>query len=49
MEFRKLAVKFFAEDPGAVQLKEFIPVLHRWIQERRVEGTLIDVADYSHL
>ena len=42
MELRKIAVKFFAEDPGAVRLAEFIPILHRWIQERKVEGTLIE-------
>jgi hypothetical protein len=45
----KLAVKLFARDPGAVALDAFIPVFHRWIQERRVEGILVDVADYTHL
>lgn len=49
MEAQKFGVKFFAEDPRAVKAEEFIPVFHRWIQTRRVEGILIDVADYSHL
>ena len=49
MDVQKIAVKFFAADAPALRLEEFIPVFHRWIQERRVDGTLVDVADYSHL
>lgn len=49
MDLHKVAVKFFATDPSAVRLDEFIPVFHRWIQKHAVEGMLIDVADYGHL
>ena len=49
MGLQKLVVKFFAENPASVKLEEFIPVFHRWIQERRVGGILVDVADYAHL
>lgn len=49
MDLQKIAVKLFAEDPRAVKPVELIPVFHRWIQGHRVVGTLIDVADYSHL
>lgn len=49
MDLHKIVVKFFATRPDAVTLEEFIPVFHRWIQKRAVEGMLIDVADYGHL
>ncbi|MBC8165114.1 MAG: hypothetical protein H7Y20_04475, partial [Bryobacteraceae bacterium] len=26
-----------------------IPIFHRWIRENRLPGTLIDVADYTHV
>lgn len=49
MDLHKIAVKIFAEDPRAMRSEELIPVFHRWIQKHTVEGTLIDVADYSHV
>ena len=49
MDLQKLNVKFFVENPASIKLEEFIPVFHRWIQEHRVEGILVDVADYTHL
>ncbi len=49
MDLHKIVVKFFAADAAAVRLDEFIPVFHRWIRERSVDGTLVDVADYGHL
>jgi hypothetical protein len=39
----------YVEDPTAINLAELIPVFHRWIQNDRVEGALIDVADYEHV
>lgn len=48
-ELQKVAVKFFARDATGLRLETFIPIFHRWIQTKRVEGLLIDVADYSHL
>jgi hypothetical protein len=46
---RRLSLKIFAHNPDTVGLAAFIPVFHRWIQRRRVEGLLIDVADYQHV
>ena len=46
---RHIKVKFFIDAPEAVSLPAFIPIFHRWIQNSRVEGLLIDVADYKHV
>jgi hypothetical protein len=49
MEVTKIAVKLFAARP-VPELREFIPVFHRWIQTHAVEDhLLIDVADYAHV
>ena len=49
MEATKIAVKLFAAPP-VPELREFIPVFHRWIQTHAVEDhLLIDVADYAHV
>src|SRR5258708_38521491 len=42
-------VKFFAEDPNAVELGRFVSVFQRLIQQQALEGLLIDVADYQHV
>ncbi|MGB0386242.1 MAG: hypothetical protein ACPGWR_15645 [Ardenticatenaceae bacterium] len=44
-----IKVKFFVEEPAAVDLPAFIPLFHGWIQNKTVEGLLIDVADYKHV
>ena len=51
MKPNRITVKFFlAPDPQAsVDLEPFIPLFHRLIQQQRVEGLLIDVADYAHV
>jgi hypothetical protein len=50
MELYKLGIKLFVANPGAVNIRDFIPVFHSWIQEQKVEGhLLIDVHDYSHV
>jgi hypothetical protein len=50
MDSYKLAVKLFLDTPGDLKTKDFIPVFHRWIQTRALEGhQLIDVADYGHV
>ena len=49
MEPHRINVKYFVEDPASVNLPDFIPVFHRWIQEKQVEGLPIDVADYKHV
>lgn len=42
-------VKVFATPDSIVSWPDLIPVFHRWIRERAVPGTLIDVADYSQV
>jgi len=50
MDSYKLAVKLFVENPGDFKTEDFIPVFHRWIQTRALDGhQLIDVADYGHV
>jgi len=44
----RIGVKFFLAG-DAPALDRLVPVFHRWIQDRVVEGLLIDVADYSHV
>lgn len=42
-------IKLFAGEPYPRRLAKAIPVFHRWIQEQSLSGTLIDVADYTHV
>ena len=49
MEAQKISVKLFVEKDSFAPA-EFVPVLHRWIQERSLEDHLVvDVADYAHV
>lgn len=48
-DIQKIDVKVFATKGEDIDPYEFVPVLQRWIQEHTVPGTLIDVADYSHM
>ncbi len=49
MNPQRISVKYFIENPAAVDLEEYIPIFQRWIKEQTVEGLLIDVADYKHV
>ena len=50
MELHRMGVKFFVADPASINLEDFIPVFHGWIQRQALEGhLLIDVHDYSHM
>jgi len=50
MDSHKLVVKLFVQDPSSLDVHEFVPVFHSWIQERSVpDHLLIDVSDYSHV
>jgi len=49
MDLRRLGIKFFCAEGATIPLVEFIPIFHRWIQQRLTDTTLIDVADYSHV
>jgi hypothetical protein len=42
-------VKLFLENPEAIPLAAFTGVFQRWIQQKALEGLLIDVADYRHV
>ena len=42
-------VKVFATSDSQIAWHDFIPVFHRWIQQRSVPELLIDVADYAHV
>lgn len=45
----KFNVKVFATAKGAVDFRSFIPVFHRLIQEQKLGGMLVDVAEYTHI
>jgi hypothetical protein len=50
MDFHRVGIKFFAADPAAVRLEDFIPIFHGWIQKQSLAGhLLIDIHDYSHM
>lgn len=45
----RIGVKLFCSAGKEIDLAEFIPVFHRWIQQKRSGMLLVDVADYSHV
>jgi hypothetical protein len=49
MELQHVNVKIFVEGELQVDPARFIEVFHLWIQEKTLEGLLIDVADYRHV
>jgi len=50
MDLYKIGVKIFVTNPQAVNIRDFIPVFHGWIQQQKVaDHLLIDVHDYSHV
>lgn len=49
MNLQKIGVKFFLEKGWDIPLSSFIPVFHRWIQQDKLEGILVDVAEYTHV
>ncbi len=46
---QRIGLKVFLDDGAVLSPRDVIPVFHRWIQTRAVDGMLIDVADYTHL
>ncbi len=44
-----LNVKLFVAPAATIDLEQTINVFHSWIQERRLDDLLIDVADYRHV
>jgi hypothetical protein len=49
MDTVKYELKWFLDDASDVELEEFIPVFHDWIQTQQLAELLIDVADYRHV
>ena len=49
MESVKVDLKLFLQDASQVDLEDFIPVFHDWIQHQRLDELLIDVVDYRHV
>ena len=48
-EPQRVGVKLFVEDQDAFDRGRMIQIFHRWIQEDRLPGMLIDVHDYTHV
>ncbi len=46
---QRIGLKVFLDDDAVLSPRDVIPVFHRWIQTRAVDGLLIDVVDYTHL
>lgn len=49
MQLERWGVKIFCDGGESIDLLEFIPVFHRWIQAKVGDDLLIDVSDYSHV
>jgi hypothetical protein len=49
MNVQHLNIKFYIENPEAVNLADFAAVFNTWIQKQALEELLIDVADYLHV
>ena len=49
MESVKIDLKLFLQEPADVEMEDFIPVFHDWIQHQRLDELLIDVVDYRHV
>ena len=49
MNLQHINIKFYLENPEAVNLADYGAVFNAWIQQQRLEELLIDVADYLHV
>jgi len=49
MDIQHFRVKLFATADSQPHLGDAIAVFHRWIQEKRLPETMIDVSDYQHV
>lgn len=50
MDSSRLSFKLFVDTPADLDLHEFVPLFHSWIQTHAIKDhLLIDVADYSHV
>ena len=51
MNSQRVACKFYvkSETADSIELKPFIGLFHRFIQDGALDGLLLDVADYAHV
>lgn len=49
MDAHKLNVKLFVKEPKALVLEAVVPVFYAWIRDKKLDETMIDVADYRHV
>jgi hypothetical protein len=50
MDSSAISIKLFLENPDRVQIEDFVPVFHSWIQNHAIDDhLLIDVANYAHV
>jgi hypothetical protein len=49
MDIQHFRVKLFATSDSHPRLGDAIPVFHRWIQQKCLPETMIDVSDYEHV
>jgi hypothetical protein len=49
MNLQHINIKLYLENPESVDLANYGAVFNSWIQEKRLEELLIDVADYLHV
>ncbi|HSL29670.1 MAG TPA: hypothetical protein VK900_10755 [Anaerolineales bacterium] len=49
MNVQHINIKFFIENPEALDPADYGAVFNSWIQGQRLDGLLIDVADYLHV
>jgi len=49
MDTCKYELKVYLDEASEVELGEFIPIFHHWIQTQGLDELLIDVADYRHV
>src|SRR4051812_19978067 len=47
-EVQRMMFKLYTTTPS-IEPHRVVEVMHRWIQGRRLDEVLIDVADYSHV
>jgi len=49
MNIQHINIKFYLENPEAVNFQEIAAAFNTWIQKKLLEELLIDVADYLHV
>lgn len=48
-DIQHVNVKIFAQPPVSFHWADLVPIFHRWIREKLLPETMIDVADYVHV